>query len=132
MKKQLTVTTLVVALIVAIGLLWLRIRSLENTVAGLEKQFSAKFGVVSVQLKQPDQKDQVDKQQVFKLIDSAKQETGTSNVRVPWSVERAMIPSGNSPQIPRTTSGDSHWEATPLPETNLQDIRLAPKQSDSK
>jgi hypothetical protein len=101
MKKQLAVTTLIVALVVVIGVLWLRVRSLENTVAGLEKQFLAKFGVVSVQLPEPDQKQQTDKQQVFRLIESKKPDAGTSNVGVPWNVERAMIPNGNPSAVPR-------------------------------
>ena len=101
MKKQLAVTALVVALVMVIGLLWLRIRSLENTVAGLEKQFVAKFGVVSVRLPESDQKQQTDKPQVFKLIESRRQDTGTSNVGVPWSVERAMMPNGNPSAVPR-------------------------------
>ena len=101
MKKQLPVTTLIVALVVVIGLLWLRIRSLENTVAGLEKQFLTRFGVVSVQLPESNQKQQADKQRVFKLIESKKPNSGTSNVGVRWDVERAMMPNGNPSAVPR-------------------------------
>src|SRR4051812_15169487 len=91
MKKQWPATVFCIGLILLVGLLWLRVRELENAVAGLENQLQTKFGVVSVRLNEADQEHQADKQQVFKLIGSPDVDPEKSKVGVPWDVERAMM-----------------------------------------
>jgi hypothetical protein len=130
MKKQWFTAVFCGVLLVLVGILWWRVRELEKSVNSLRVQPASNSTVVW----QNEQKSKNDseKKQVFKLIDSTPVDPGKSKVGVPWTVERAMIPDGNQGAAPRSTEGEWRSEAKPLPEVNLQDLRLTPKQSESK
>jgi hypothetical protein len=126
MKKQWLATVFGIGSILLVGLLWLRVRELEKTVSGLEKQLQTKFGVVSVRLNEADQEHQADKQQVFKLIGSPDVDPEKSKVGVPWDVERAMM-GGTDHSAFRPSQGEWQWKVESTP-----DVKVVPVQPDSK
>ena len=67
----------------------LRVRSLETTVNALNQRLQSNPTVVTVGKTQTN-KDSA-QQPVFKLIESAKHNEHTTNIGVPWNVERAMM-----------------------------------------
>jgi hypothetical protein len=115
-------------LLVLVGVLWWRVRELEKTVNSLRIQPVLNSSVVWQN--EQKSKDKTENNNVFKLLDSTPVDQGKSKVGVPWDVERAMIPSGSSPALPRTIIQGG--ETTPPPKVDRQDLRLSPKQSDSK
>lgn len=95
MNKQSLTALAGVIMLVAIVALWIRVRSLEHTVQALNKRLDANSQVAVIPIGQPQPATKRNNEPVFKLIEGAKHDERTSNVGVPWEVERAMIPVGN-------------------------------------
>ena len=91
MLQQAIKTLACVALITVIGVLWLRVRSLEATVNALNSNGQRAAVVMPIGETKSNRAEQ---KPVFKLIDSATDNQHESNVGVPWDVERAMIGEG--------------------------------------
>jgi hypothetical protein len=110
-----------VAMLVAIGLLWWRVSALDATIDKLSQQLNSKPSVISAS--QPSPVPNVDKRQIFKLIDSAKSDEGTSHVGVPWSVERAMIDGAREKAPPQTIREESiHIEVSPTTPIKIEGL----------
>jgi hypothetical protein len=125
MKKQLFAAAFCCVLLFMVGLLWWRVRELEKTVNSLRIQPAANSTVVWQN--RPQSKNNSPKKQVFKLIDSPEPvDPGSSNIGVPWTVERAMI--GGDDQN-AALKRDEEWHLT-VPAT--PDTKLVPDQPDSK
>ena len=125
MKKQLFAAAFCGVLLFIVGLLWLRIRELERTVNSLRIQPAANSTIVW----QNEQRSKNDapKKQVFKLIDSPEPvDPGSSNIGVPWNVERAMMRDG---QQNVGHFRDERWQST---EPVTLNPNPAPDQPDSK
>jgi hypothetical protein len=108
MNKQSLAIGFGTGLLIAIVLLWLRVRELEKTVHALSQRPSAAPSVVS--LSKPEPENETEKQQVFKLIDAArKTDSGKSKVGIPWDVERAMMGGARNGHTPEQ-QGEWHSE----------------------
>jgi hypothetical protein len=125
MKKQLVVATFCGVLLFMVGLLWWRVRELEKTVNSLRIQPAANSTVVWQNEQQP--KDNSEKKQVFKLIDSPPVDAGKSKVGVPWDVERAMMGGSDQQAVP-LREGEWHWDVKAAP----PDLGFVPGQPESK
>jgi hypothetical protein len=126
MRKQAVIAAVGIGLLVAVGLLYWRVRVLEQTVQTLNPRLSSHGTVVSLQ--QPAPPNSEPKQQVFKLIDTAPTTStpGTTKIGVPWSVERAMIGGANEGVAP--IRDETTWQTTPVEPTP----NLVPAPPDSK
>lgn len=91
MNKQSLTALAGAVMFVAIVALWVRVHSLEQAIQTLNKRPQAAI----VPIAQPQPGNHADKEPVFKLIEGAKHNERTSNVGVPWEVERARIPVPN-------------------------------------
>lgn len=99
MKKQAIIALVGIVMIVAIGMLWLRVRSLEATVDALNQRLQTNRNVVTVGEAKSDEN--AEGKPIFKLIESAKHNDKTTNVGVPWDVERAMMGEANTGEASR-------------------------------
>ncbi|MCI0334462.1 MAG: hypothetical protein L0228_14685 [Planctomycetes bacterium] len=90
-----------VAMMVAIALLWLRVRELETSVDSLTRQLQSRPGafVNGPANFVPQQTEE--KKKVFQLIDGAHPDNGETEVGVPWSVERGMMIDAAEHSTPR-------------------------------
>lgn len=91
MKKQWAIAAVGFCLLVAVALLWLRVRELERSVDVLTRQVQSKPGVIAVRANEPEQPDDNGEKKIFKLIDSAPSNDEASEIGVPWSVEHGMM-----------------------------------------
>jgi hypothetical protein len=91
MKKQWIPSVAAVCLFVAVGVLWLRVRELERSVESLKTQSPSAPQVISIGTQESQQPTNSERQNVFRLIDAAKQDNGTTDVGVPWSIEEGML-----------------------------------------
>jgi hypothetical protein len=96
MKKQWIPSVVSVCLLIAVGVLWLRVHELERTVNSLRKQVPSAPLVIPIGTQKTEQSTKSERQNVFRLIDGAKQTEGTTHVGVPWSIEEGMLMDGAS------------------------------------
>jgi hypothetical protein len=109
MKKQWVVGLLGAAMSIAVVMLWLRVRNLENTVDSLTRQLQAKPGVITVRSSELEQSKEADGKHVFKLIDAAPPKDGATEVGVPWSVEHGMMLDAAEHAEPRPEAPKDEW-----------------------
>lgn len=95
MNKQSLTALAGVVMFVAIVALWLRVQSLEQAINALNKRMAAGPPVTVIPIAQPQTENKAREKPVFKLIEGASHNERTSNVGVPWEVERAMTPVEN-------------------------------------
>jgi hypothetical protein len=93
MKSRLAFVVFFAVMIAAVAALWWRMQQLESKVAGMEKQLQTHSGMVSLRMNQSNGKQPEGKHQIFRLIDSvpAQRNVRSTDVGVPWDVERAMM-----------------------------------------
>jgi hypothetical protein len=117
MKKQFVVVTVGVVMLVVMALQWWRAQELQRTVDVLQKKLQAKSETISA--RQADSKQETDKQRVFKLIDSPQRSDNTTEVGVPWDVERAMMGGARENRAGQLRDGPATIEVSPtIPPSN--------------
>ncbi len=127
MKKQITVSICGIALVVVTTMLWLRVRSLETTVNTLNQRLQSNPTVVTVGQTKTN-KDSA-QQPVFKLIESAKHNEYTTNIGVPWDVERAMMSGAHENDTTRDTMQGEPIQIEVSPTTPTNDSTSPPKMN---
>jgi len=84
-------------MLVAIGLLWLRVEQLENKIASLTQQLNARPKVVTAAASELSQARKAEGESVFKLLKTAgpnSLDDGETDIGVPWSIEHGMLLDG--------------------------------------
>jgi hypothetical protein len=91
MSQRFVLSAVCIGLAITTFLLWMRVQALSDKVDSLTQQLKSqpKAVVLPVEQARSSEKDP-ERQGVFRLIET-KTENGTTEVGVPWSVERAMI-----------------------------------------
>ncbi len=87
MKKQWVASAAFIALLLGVGLLWLRVRNLESIVNSLQQPHPLN-STIKWNKQPPNTTEEED--HVFKLLDYSTDNPGTTKVGVPWNVEKAM------------------------------------------
>ena len=134
MKKQLAISIFAVVLVSTIAMLWLRVRSLEATVQALRQQLETNPRILNVS--EATSNESGKSKPIFKLIETTKHNEHSSNVGVPWDIERVMIGDANkneqmrrnAPKI-ETMSPEADFNE-PKPQPGI--IDLLNRRTDSK
>jgi hypothetical protein len=90
MKERPFLAVVLVVLILAVGVLWMRVESLKTKVQALQGQVPTVISVGEGRQNGPANGNK----QYFRLIESAQPDPHQSDVGVPWDVERAMMGDG--------------------------------------
>lgn len=90
-RKSIAVCIAGAGMLLAIVALWWRVHELGRSVDALTHQFETKPQIISAIAEEPVPTDRGDRPNYFKLIEVTAGDDGTSEIGVPWSVERAMM-----------------------------------------
>jgi hypothetical protein len=94
MNQRFILSAVYIGLAITTFLLWMRVQALSDKVDSLTQQLKSQPKAIVFPVEQARRPDKdAQEQGVFRLIET-KTENGTTEVGVPWSVERAMIGEG--------------------------------------
>jgi hypothetical protein len=113
---KLIVAIVAVVLGLATTVLWLRVRELEKSVDIMAQQLPVQPQAIPAVSAQPPQQQAAEKQRIFKLIESPPT-NGSTEVGVPWSVERGMMidAAQRARPIPQVENGPPEYKSEGAP-----------------